>query len=239
MHEAEQHTDSCMVTLTYDEKHKPNDGSLKPVDCQLWLKRLRKQYPDKTIKFFLAGEYGDQLKRPHYHVLLFGIDFQNEIDYNSKDPRPFQADLQRTWEFGHVHVAPLTFETASYVARYCLKKQSEEIDYVDKTNGVVLQREFTRMSRRPGIASSWIKANHVDTYKDDTVIHSKKISRPPRYYDKVVSKLFGEEKLKKIKLKRIKESFVRRKDCTPDRLSVKEKIAKARNLILKRSFENA
>lgn len=239
MHESELHDDNCMVTLTYDDEHLPDDHSLRPVDVQLWLKRLRKRFDDRKIKFFLAGEYGDEKKRPHYHVLLFGIDFQDSIDYNSEDSRPSVTALQETWNLGHVHVAPLTLETASYVARYCLKKQTEEIDYVDKSNGVILEREFTRMSRRPGIASSWIQANLLDTYKDDTVIVGKKKSRPPRYYDKSFQKSNGEKSLQDLKRKRLEESFLRRADNSPDRLIVRERIAKAKLALLKRRYENA
>ena len=239
MHESELHDDNCMVTLTYDDSHLPDDHSLRPVDVQLWLKRLRKRFDDRKIKFFLAGEYGDEKKRPHYHVLLFGIDFQDDIDYNPEDTRPSVSSLQETWNLGHVHVAPLTLETASYVARYCLKKQTEEIDYVDKTNGVILEREFTRMSRRPGIASSWIQANLLDTYKDDTVIVGKKKSRPPRYYDKSFQKTNGEKSLQELKRKRLEESFLRRADNSPDRLIVRERIAKAKLALLKRRYENA
>lgn len=238
MHEAESHDYNCMVTLTYDDKNLPDDGSLRPVDVQLWLKRLRKTFKDHTIKFFLCGEYGDNLSRPHYHVLLFGIDFQREELYNEKDIRPLVCELQQTWNKGHVHVAPLTFEVASYVARYCTKKQDSEIDYCDKTTGVLLQKEFTRMSRRPGVGYDWLQKNHYDTYKDDSVVVSgNNVFRPPRYYDKIYKKKFGENALDVIKSKRIEESFERRDKSTPDRLLVKEKIAKARLALQKRRIE--
>jgi len=239
MHEAELHEDNCMVTLTYDEEHIPKGGGLKPDDVSLWMKRLRKNFPERKIKFFLAGEYGEQLKRPHYHVLLFDIDFRPEFVYNETDTRPSLDELRATWPYGHVHVAPLTFETASYVARYCLKKQETENDYLNKETGEILQKEFTRMSRRPGIANKWIQTNLSDTYKDDTVMLSGRKSRPPRYYDKVVIKTSGENALEKIKRKRIEESFARRENNTPARLAVKEKIATAKKNLLKRSYENA
>jgi hypothetical protein len=238
MHEAELHQDNCMVTLTYDDKHLPDDGSLRPRDTQLWLKRFRKEFPGKKIKFFLAGEYGDEKQRPHYHVLLFGIDFQNEVKYNKDDSRPSVVVLEKTWGHGNVHVAPLTYETAAYVARYCLKKQESENDYVNKSNGVILSREFTRMSRRPGIAAEWLEKNHVDTYQDDTVImQGNRKSRPPRYYDKLIEKKQGAEALKEIKRDRLEASALRRANNTPDRLRVRELVAKARNALRKRRIE--
>lgn len=239
MHEAEMNDNNCMVTLTYDDENPKFDGDLHPEHVQLWMKRLRQEFKDRKIKFFLAGEYGDKTQRPHYHVLLFGLDFQSNIDYNHSDPRPSVDILQETWTFGHVHVAPLTYETAAYVARYCLKKQEKEIDYVDKSTGAILHREFTRMSRRPGVAARWLEKNHADTYKDDTVImQGNRKSRPPRYYDKLIEKMQGAKALEKIKSNRLEASVDRRANNTPDRLRVRELVAKARNSIRKRSYEN-
>lgn len=239
MHEAELHEDNCMVTLTYSDEHLPNDGSLRPEDPQLWMKRLRKRFRDRKISFFLAGEYGDKHKRPHYHALLFGLDFQTGIVYNVNDKRPHVNDLEDSWGLGQVHVDPLTYETAAYVARYCLKKQEKEIDYCDVSTGVILQREYTRMSRRPAIGKNWFLANHVDTYKDDTVVMGTTISRPPRYYDKLLAAQDPENILKKIKRKRLEASFSRRANSTDERLKKREIVAKARNKLLKRRIENA
>ena len=236
VHEAEEHDYNCMVTLTYDDDHMPLHGSLKPEDVTLWLKRLRKNFPGKKIRYFLAGEYGEKLSRPHYHVLLFGIDFAPALNYNHNDERPTVSELESTWRLGHVHVAPLTIETASYVARYCLKKQTEEIHYVNAA-GEKLHREYTRMSRRNGIGASWLSKNKFDTYKDDTVIVGQKISRPPRYYDKQIIKADGDDALKAIKRRRIEDAFARRENSTPDRLAVKERICKARLALLKRRIE--
>jgi len=241
--EAEMHDDNCMVTLTYDDANLPDDGGLRPEHPTLWLKKLRRKFPEKKIRYFLAGEYGDKLSRPHYHVLLFGIDFANDIDYNVKDTRPPQSDLQETWTHGYVNVAPLTYETAAYVARYCLKKQKSEMSYCDKSTGVILHREYTRMSRGrgkvTGIGSKWISSFEHDTYKTDSIhMQGSKISRPPRYYDKQHIKFHGDNSLDKIKQKRIEESFKRRQDSTPERLAVREKIQRAKQALTKRGYEN-
>jgi len=241
MHEAESHDDNCMVTLTYADDNPQFDGDLHPEHVQLWMKRLRKQFSEKTLKFFLAGEYGDKGQRPHYHVLLFGIDFQNEVDYNPTDTRPCITELQQTWSLGFVHVVPFSFAAAAYVARYCLKKQEKLSDYCDKTTGVVREREFTRMSRRPGIGGNWIAKNHVDTYSDDKVVSRGVISRPPRYYDKVyaASSERNEAAFLLIKRRRMEASCERAGDRTPEKLKVHERVATARATMLKRRIEHA
>lgn len=48
VHEASQHRDNCFITLTYDAKNLPPDGSLIKSDYQKFMKRLRKQTKKKS-----------------------------------------------------------------------------------------------------------------------------------------------------------------------------------------------
>lgn len=66
-----KHGDSCFLTLTYDEKHLPEGGSLVPKHAQDFLKRLRSK-TNLKLRYYLVGEYGEDTERPHYHVALFG-----------------------------------------------------------------------------------------------------------------------------------------------------------------------
>jgi hypothetical protein len=74
------------ATITYNQKYVPkvygNDFwkgkyvkslTLRKRDFQLWMKRLRRHFPDDKIRFFAAGEYGSETMRPHYHAILFGL----------------------------------------------------------------------------------------------------------------------------------------------------------------------
>ena len=81
--EAKEWDDVIFLTLTYDDDHIPYGEILKGYrsiqrqtvnkrDVQLFIKRLRKAYK-KPIKYFLAAEYGDRTKRPHYHAIVFGL----------------------------------------------------------------------------------------------------------------------------------------------------------------------
>ena len=84
------------ITLTYDDDHVPTQDTvtgeiykgginiwkgtserprttqtLSVEDTQLFIKRLRKAVKE-PLRYFLAGEYGDNTARPHYHMILYG-----------------------------------------------------------------------------------------------------------------------------------------------------------------------
>ncbi len=94
-HESSLYDDSngnCFITLTYDEEHLPQDWSLDKSHFQKFMKRLRKRYPQK-IRYYHCGEYGENCRhgihttlcpgcnvgRPHYHAILFNIDFHDRV----------------------------------------------------------------------------------------------------------------------------------------------------------------
>lgn len=82
LHEINYWKESMFLTLTYDEENVPKDGSLLKSDLQKFFKRLRKNldnnYDKRKIAYFACGEYGEERGRPHYHVLLFGLDHRND-----------------------------------------------------------------------------------------------------------------------------------------------------------------
>lgn len=136
------HDGSSFVTLTYDDDHLPEGGTLVPRDPQLFIKRLRKLVHPIKLRYYLVGEYGDRTFRPHYHLALFGV-----------PPSAFQA-VADAWSLdgkaiGHVVVGSLTFESAGYVAGYVTKKMTAKDD--PRLEG--RHPEFARMSLRPGIGA--------------------------------------------------------------------------------------
>ena len=87
MVEASYHEDNVFLTLTYDNDHLPKpldyitdtgERKVSPVnplekrELQLFIKRLRKKFPEQRIRYFACGEYGGKTMRPHYHLILFG-----------------------------------------------------------------------------------------------------------------------------------------------------------------------
>lgn len=63
--EARAASESCMITLTYNDEHLPADNSVDKRAVQLFIKRLREKIYPKKIRYFACGEYGAKRSRPH------------------------------------------------------------------------------------------------------------------------------------------------------------------------------
>lgn len=257
VHEASLHDENCFITLTYDDKHLPRDGSLHVEDFQKFMKRVRKKHEDKKIRFFHCGEYGDAMGRPHFHAIIFGLDFRDRKGYTIRKGSVLSSDeLAQLWPNGFNAVGDVTFESAAYVARYITKKVTgdraekhyERIDY--KTGEVInLRPEYTTMSRRPGIAHGWIEKYHPEVYPCDEVIMRGRQMKPPRYYDAQMEKFEEEEEkfwnipgarreMPEVKERRLRLSQKVLDNNKEERLSVREALAYERQKQKERAYEN-
>jgi len=183
MHESSLHDVSIFVTLTYDDEHLPPNGSLRPTDMQLFLKRLRKRYG--TLRFYQCGEYGDQLSRPHHHAIIFGLSLPDiQLYRQSGDFRLYVSpSLTDLWGHGFVVVADVSFDSVCYVTRYVMKKITGNVA-TEHYNGRL--PEYTTMSRRPGIGRLYYDKYKSDLYNyDQCVVRDKFVCKPPKYYDKL------------------------------------------------------
>lgn len=187
VHESTLHERSVFATLTYNDDSVPKtpDGllTLEPRDMVLFLKRLRKRYSDKRIRFFQCGEYGETTARPHHHILLFGMDFADKRLYtpNSRGhDRWTSRELEELWGYGQCLLGTLSFESASYVARYSMKKvlgPNAEAWYQGRVP------EYLTMSRRPGIGMEWwLKFGREAVLNDSIIVNGREV-KPPKYYD--------------------------------------------------------
>lgn len=132
------HRACSFVTLTYDQEHLPEDGSLDPKHLQDFMKRLRRRHEPNKVRFFAVGEYGDKSFRPHYHASLFGL---GEAE---------AWKVKESWTKGFSMVASFNETTAQYVAGYTTKKMTALGDPRLKGR----KPEFARMSNRPGIGAA-------------------------------------------------------------------------------------
>ncbi|AXH77973.1 MAG: replication initiator protein [Microviridae sp.] len=245
MHEASMHERNCFITLTYDDQHLPPYNSLQYSHFQGFMKRLRFENPGVSIRYFVAGEYGEKLSRPHFHACLFGYDFSfldcPPISRTSAGNVIYQSPvLDRLWGKGFCSIGELNFQSAAYTARYVMKKvtgSNAKFHYaaVDSDSGEVHQRtpEFCKMSLKPGIGAGWFSKYSSDVFNDDHVVINGFPSKPPRYYD-VLLKRISPDVLEDNKYGREIEGRKRYLDNTAERLIVREVVAKARLAFKKR-----
>ena len=237
LHESKCYDENCFVTLTYSDEFLPEGGTLVRKHIQDFLKRLRFRFPDRKIRVFYCGEYGDKMDRPHYHLCLFNLDFSDKKRlFQTNGNWNYESDvLSSLWTFGRSIVMDFSFDTAAYVARYCTKKISGELAR-DHYSGKC--PEFGGMSLKPGIGASWFsKYGKSDLIPHDNVIVNSSPSKPPRYYD-VLWERSDPKSFEAAKLKRRELGEELAFDNTSDRLAVKHKILKSKTRLLVRKFES-
>lgn len=208
------------------------------------MKRLRKASSTR-VRFFVCGEYGEELLRPHYHACVFGYDFPDKkpVSLLSTAQKSWRSSLlERLWPHGYAHLGSLNVRSAAYAARYVLKKvtgSNADRHYrrVD-ADGVVheLVPEFARMSLRPGIASAWFRKFGADVTTFDYVVHEGKKFAVPKYYDRLLERE-DPDLLARWKEDRELRALPFRPDGSPDRLLVRETVEAARIKTLTRSYE--
>lgn len=197
------------------------------------------------IRYFHCGEYGELLKRPHYHAILFGVDFADKKLWKQSAAGPlFRSEiLEKLWPFGFSSIGAVTFESACYVARYCVKKVSgkkavRHYESVDRETGVItrLLPEYVTMSLKPGIGHDWFKCFSSDVFPSDEVIVNAKAAKPPRYYEKLHT-VVDAAVMEGIKARRLAKADARFDDNSPARLRVKREVAQARLNLKRRSLD--
>ena len=242
MHEAQLHEHNCFITLTYDDSHLPSDQSLHYRDFQLFIKRLRKRYPTTKISYYMAGEYGENFGRPHFHACIFGLDFHDKKLWKRTTSGSLiyrSSDLEALWPFGYSSIGDVNFESAAYVARYIMKKQTnkQHYQYSDLETGEIIQMtpEFNKMSLKPAIGLNWYKKYKTDVYPHDYVVLRGKKLKPPKYYDNLYKRENPYE-MEQVLALRETGAKLNHADNTYDRLAVKEQVTEAKLRKLKRTL---
>ena len=179
-----------MLNLTYNDAWLPEHGQLFKDDLQRFFKRLRKA--GFKFRYVASGEYGDETRRPHFHIALFGVDFSDDRCVFGRavgGDRTYTSDVvTRVWPKGNHLIGTLNFESAAYIARYILKKikglqQPEPLYKDDLTGELVLPNpEFMLMSK--GIGRSWFSDYFMtDVFPHASVITAQGSRAPvPRFY---------------------------------------------------------
>ncbi len=261
MHEAFTQTEAgkqnSFLTLTFNKENLPEHGSIDVRTPQLFIKRLRKKHGN-GIKFFQCGEYGDQNRRPHYHVLLFGHDFNDKILWKNSNGIPLYRSpgLEKLWPYGYSSIGDVNFQSAAYVARYITKKITGDCltdptskyyryyEHINKETGLITELVKEKISMSNGIGRKYYDKYKHDMYSIDTVQFRRKNkivnTKIPRYYDDLHEYLDGHGGLDMghIKAQRKKFGLEHQDDNSDERLAVKEKIELKRASLLIRKYEN-
>lgn len=179
--------DCHFITLTYDNKSVPQDGSLEKDAISHFIKSLRNQTQQQNIKFYGIGEYGSTTDRPHYHILIFGLKL-NDKKFNSYSKHRHilytSATIQDAWHNkGKCILAEISYQTAHYVARY-INKASQQYDKK-------LTAPYTRASKnhsigyKKGLELYELFENNNVLLKTNNTVKTIPI---PRYYYKLLEK---------------------------------------------------
>ena len=200
--EAALYDHNCFLTLTYNPKCLPKNGLCKS-DVYKFIKRLRNTF-GAGIRYYGCGEYGSLFDRPHYHMILF--------NFWPEDAQPCKYDaitgctyftskkLQHLWPFGFVSIGECTYNSCAYVARYCQKKIAHnDLGLAGYT------KEFSFMSRRPGIGEKYFKEHYDSLINTDRIylkLDNSCTFSSFRYFDKLIEKV-DPEKLQELKSQRI------------------------------------
>lgn len=204
-------------------------GELRPVytlvkkEFQDLMKRIRtnvtRKYGYHNIRFYGCGEYGSLNGRPHYHAILMNMpDLSSDLMFFGKRDgvttylSPF---IQSNWcdrdgtSKGFTTVGDVTFQSAAYVARYCMKKLNDPDHEFDPK--LVQQPNFAHMSRRPGIGRDFVFDDPESFLNIDQVyiqtVNKVIACKVPRYYDYLYDHHFAELDVRKLRLTKARRSL--------------------------------
>lgn len=186
-------------------------------DLQGFIKRLRKRVEPDRIRYFACGEYGSKTQRPHYHAIVFGLRLNDLVPYgmNELNQMTYTSNfIHSVWSsrkaptrhgsvtplsadpsyfctpWGRVVIAPCTWETCAYVARYTVKKL-----YGDKKEDYAkfgLEPPFLLMSTHPGIGDNFFHEHYQEILELSEIsigtANGGKSFRPPYRFEKLLER---------------------------------------------------
>jgi hypothetical protein len=237
----------AFVTLTYNDENLPHDLSLDPKHFQRFIRKLRKRCG--KVRYYHCGEYGDETDRPHYHAILFGVDFRHDrVLYRRTSYGNLYTSrtLSRAWsrdgeEIGYAVIADCTPQTARYVAGYVTKKlwgdaANEKYAIAWKPDGETgelvpcgwKKAPYSTMSLKPGIGQGYVEKFGEELYAHDQFLEvDNKPLRPPKFFDRWLEER-DPQRLEHLQHARAKRAERYWRDRSPERLRVKDRIGQYR-----------
>ena len=212
--ESQKYQSACVLTLTYDDEHLPENGNLQYKDVQLFIKKLRnylnqnyKKSGNKyELRYMCACEYGSKKLRPHYHLILFnffppdipkvGDQLKPAIYSKRGNPQFISKLVADLWGRGRVTVGLCNHQTCRYVSQYCAKKLiNKHPDYISKC-----KESPEKLVASVGFGLDWFKRNFRAVLDAGKVVLGGFTFAIPRYFirklESIDLKLFEEYKSK-------------------------------------------
>lgn len=203
--EASLYEQNWFLTLTYDDVKASELGydvrSLCPAHVSHFNELMRKflKYHGKLYRFFGCGEYGEQYRRPHFHLSLFGLTASdlglgdvfgdNTVRVSglnharivhgfrqgaTKDEQGnFYFDspvIARYWQYGGHRLYIANKDTFQYVAGYVTKKLLGASGKEQRLDGFVNDYCF---QSRPSIGFPWYLKfkDHLSNLEGDRLVN--------------------------------------------------------------------
>lgn len=189
-HEAKEVENSIFLTLTYDDEHLESSRLIYS-HVQTFIKDLRDRIgyqPEDRISVMTTGEYGEQTKRPHWHLLIFNY-WPSDFKLIRTTPRGDQVwtsnSLSQIWGKGFIEFGDVTIDSANYVARYAAKKLVHGRDQDHSFHPI------HKTSSRNAIGRRWIEKWWKQTFDHGYIIlPNGSKAGIPRYYTDWLKKNF-------------------------------------------------
>lgn len=237
--EAQLHSESCWVTLTYKDEFFPVSDDAWHRDGVLFMKRLRKSVAPVEVRSFGCRELGSQRLRPHFHACLFGVDFVDRVPWSrghSGEMGYCSERLSALWKFGLSTVCDLSAANAGYTARYTVKKVPPSEGGCFRTVFHPVLQEFVPLqlcapamvSTHPGIGKAWFELFGAQAVEQGFVMAQAGVKAPvPAYFKKLakrVDPLLGSQARADAERRYVEQ----RGELTDERLKVREAVYRAR-----------
>ncbi|MBQ8886902.1 MAG: hypothetical protein IJY61_04290 [Candidatus Gastranaerophilales bacterium] len=190
---------NCVLTLTYDDAHLPENGLLNYRDVQLFLKRLRKRLgSNHKIRFACVCEYGQGEKstiRPHYHIIIFNwlppdINILKPYKITQKKSKLYKSKIcDELWSNGFVDVGLVDHKTSRYVCQYCVKKakESKNIRYLEK-----IKQKREKLVTSVGTGLEYFMQNMKSIFDQKYCVLGNYKYPIPKYFKNKLKQLFPE-----------------------------------------------
>lgn len=189
INEASTHEKNIFLTLTFSDENIGNN-TLDYSHFQKFIRSLRDYQRDNNLQteigYLTIGEYGTKTKRMHWHSCLFNYEPEDkEFLYTSDSGHKVYTSkiLQEIWGYGKIEFGSVTTDSASYCARYSLKKLTHSQEFNEKFKPIF------RTSKKYAIGKNWLEKNYKDVIKINSVLILQEDGKVikfsiPRYYKK-------------------------------------------------------